>query len=64
MVAGGKPFYFLDKIRTNYPIVIYGVTTSIGSTDPLKFNYLKQIRQLSEQILSEWTSDHLCFTTF
>lgn len=63
MVAGGKPRYFLEKIRASYPIVMHGVSMSIGSTDPLNIGYLKQLKQLSTQVQPEWMSDHLCFTT-
>ena len=31
MVPGGKPLYFLDKIRADYPMVMHGVSMSIGS---------------------------------
>ena len=32
---GGKPLYYLDKIRVHYPMVMHGVSLSIGSSDPL-----------------------------
>ena len=35
LVPGGKPLYFLDKIRTHYPMVMHGVSMSLGSSDPL-----------------------------
>ena len=35
LVPGGKPLYFLDRIRADYPMVLHGVSLSIGSTDPL-----------------------------
>lgn len=63
MVDGGKPRYFLEKIRADYPIVMHGVSMSIGSTDPINLDYLTQLKQLSEQIQPQWMSDHLCFTT-
>lgn len=62
LVDGGKPHYYLDKIRENYPIVMHGVSLSIGSTDPLDFNYLKKIKLLAERIEPIWISDHLCWT--
>ena len=30
MVPGGKPLYFLDNICENYPVVMHGVSLSIG----------------------------------
>lgn len=62
MVAGGKPLYYLDRIRQNYPLAMHGVSLSIGSTDPLNTDYLKQLRTLMEQVEPEWISDHLCWT--
>lgn len=59
---GGKPLYFLDKVRENYPLVMHGVSLSIGSTDPLNFDYLKKVKQLAERIQPKWISDHLCWT--
>ncbi len=62
MVPGGKPLYFLDKIRQDYPMVMHGVSLSIGSTDPLNTDYLKKLKQLIQRVQPEWVSDHLCWT--
>ncbi|MEE9160439.1 MAG: DUF692 family multinuclear iron-containing protein, partial [Gammaproteobacteria bacterium] len=58
MVDGGKPLYFLDAIREHYPVVMHGVSMSIGSTDPLNFEYLKQLKLLADRIQPKWLSDH------
>ena len=62
MVGGGKPLYFLDKVRENYPLVMHGVSLSIGSTDPLDYAYLKELKALNDRIEPAWVSDHLCWT--
>ncbi len=62
MIEGGKPLYFLDRIRQNYPMVMHGVSLSIGSTDPLDYDYLKKLRELIERVEPMWFSDHLCWT--
>lgn len=62
MIDGGKPLYFLDKIRQDYPMVMHGVSMSVGSTDPLNFDYLKQLKKLIERVEPMWFSDHLCWT--
>lgn len=62
LVPGGKPHYYLEKIREHYPLVMHGVSLSIGSCDPLDFDYLQQVRMLSDKIKPNWISDHLCFT--
>ncbi len=62
MDSGGKPRYVLDQIVERYPIVMHGVSMSIGSTDPLNYKYLKSLKQLAKEIRPIWVSDHLCWT--
>ncbi len=62
LVPGGKPLYYLDSIRANYPLVMHGVSLSIGGTDPLNLDYLRQVKTLAERIEPAWISDHLCWT--
>jgi len=62
LVPGGKPLYFLDKIRAHYPMVMHGVSMSLGSSDPLDLDYLNQVKGLASRIEPKWISDHLCWT--
>ncbi len=62
MVAGGKPRHYLEKIRARWPIVMHGVSLSIGGTDPLNRDYLRALKQLMRQVEPAWVSDHLCWT--
>lgn len=62
LVPGGKPLHFLDRIRARYPLVMHGVSLSIGSTDPLDRHYLKNLKQLIQRVEPAWVSDHLCWT--
>lgn len=62
LVPGGKPLYHLDRIRADYPMVMHGVSLSIGSADSLNFDYLGQLKALAERIEPAWISDHLCWT--
>ncbi|HEH5970992.1 TPA: DUF692 domain-containing protein [Legionella pneumophila] len=62
LIPGGKPLYYLDKIREYYSIVMHGVSLSLGSTDPLNWDYLKQVQELASRIEPVWISDHLCWT--
>lgn len=62
MVAGGRPLEVLRKVREHYPIVLHGVSLSIGSTDPLNRNYLNQLSSLARRFKPAWMSDHLCWT--
>ena len=62
MVPGGKPLYYLDRIRADYPVVMHGVSMSIGSADPLDLDYLKELKALADRVEPAWMSDHLCWT--
>ena len=60
--TSGRPLDFLDAIAKHYPIVMHGVSLSIGSTDPLNREYLRQLRELRDRVKARWVSDHLCWT--
>jgi uncharacterized protein (UPF0276 family) len=62
MVAGGRALEVLEGVRASYPIAMHGVSMSIGSTDPLNRDYLKQLRDLARRFEPAWISDHLCWT--
>lgn len=62
MVPGGKPLHYLDRIRAGYPLVMHGVSLSIGSTDPINEDYLRALKQLAARVQPAWISDHLCWT--
>ena len=62
LVDGGKPLHYLDRIREHYPMVMHGVSLSIGSTDPLDLEYLAGLKRLAARIEPAWVSDHLCWT--
>ena len=62
MVGGGKPLYYLERIRERYPLVMHGVSLSIGGTDPLDRAYLAELKALAARIDPAWISDHLCWT--
>ena len=62
MVAGGRALEVLEGVRADYPIVMHGVSMSIGSTDPLNRDYLRQLREMARRFEPAWISDHLCWT--
>ena len=62
LVPGGKPLDYLMRIRERYPMVLHGVSMSIGSTQPLDRNYLAQLKALAARVEPAWISDHLCWT--
>ena len=62
MVPGGKPLHMLDTIRRDVPMVMHGVSMSIGSSDALDLDYLRGLKALAQRIEPAWISDHLCWT--
>ncbi len=62
LVPGGKPLYYLEHIRRDYPMVMHGVSLSIGGSDPLDWGYLTQVKALAARVEPAWVSDHLCWT--
>ena len=62
MVPGGRPLHWLDRIRSDYPIAMHGVSLSIGSTDPLDQQHLAALQRLHRRVQPVWISDHLCWT--
>jgi uncharacterized protein (UPF0276 family) len=62
MDTEGRPLYVLDQVAERYPVALHGVSLSIGSTDPLDFEYLKKLKALAARTRAHWVSDHLCWT--
>ena len=52
----------LKHVASMSPVVMHGVSLSIGSTDPLDWDYLKKLKALAEFVRPAWISDHLCWT--
>lgn len=62
LVDGGKALDYLERVRRDYPVVMHGVSLSIGGTDPLDLDYLSRVKSLAARIAPCWISDHLCWT--
>lgn len=58
----GRPRHVLDRIAERYPLVLHGVSMSIGSSDPLDHAYLGRLKSLADDVGARWVSDHLCWT--
>ena len=59
----GRPLHFLDQIAERYPIAMHGVCLSVGSTDPIDFEFLDKLKALVEARASaNWLGDHICWT--
>lgn len=62
MVAGGKPRQVLETVRTHYPVILHGVSMSLGSADGIDAEYLRRLRTLADQIEPLFISDHLSWS--
>lgn len=62
MLPGGNPPRVLEAVRRDYPIAMHGVSMSLGSTDPLNRDYLRDLAALARRFEPAWISDHLCWT--
>jgi uncharacterized protein (UPF0276 family) len=62
MVDGGRPLEVLEAVRADYPIVLHGVSLSVGSADRLNRDHLRRLAELARRFAPAWISDHLCWT--
>lgn len=58
----GDDFKYLKKISEHYPIALHGVALSIGGSDPLDQNYLRDVKKLAQIVNAISISDHFCWT--
>ena len=62
LVAGGNPRRVLREVRERWPVVLHGVSLSIGSVDPVDEDYLAQLAALVAEVDPPVVSDHLCWS--
>lgn len=62
MVDGGRPLRILEQVRAKLPVILHGVSMSIGSAHGLDRDHLTRLRRLADRIEPLWVSDHLCWT--
>ncbi|MET1076993.1 MAG: DUF692 domain-containing protein [Pseudomonas sp.] len=62
LVEGGKALYYLDAIAETYPLVMHGVSLSIGGPHALDRDYLRALKGLADRVRPAWISDHLCWS--
>ena len=62
MACGGRPLRTLDAVRERYPVIMHGVSMSLGSASGLDRAYLAELKALADRVQPLWVSDHLCWT--
>ncbi len=61
--GGGKPLHYLETVRADYPLSLHGVGLSLGSTDPLNFGHLAQLKKLIRRVEPGLVSEHLSWSS-
>jgi len=64
MIRGGRPLAVLERARAVAPVVLHGVSLSLGAVDPPPAAYLDALAALAERVEPAWVSDHLCWGSF
>jgi|JI10StandDraft_1071094.scaffolds.fasta_scaffold01572_22 uncharacterized protein (UPF0276 family) len=62
MACGGRPLHTLEAVRARHPVILHGVSMSLGSAHGLNRDYLAELKALAQRIDPLWVSDHLCWT--
>jgi hypothetical protein len=61
--GGGRPMAVLERLRSQMPVVLHGVSLAVGSVTPVRDDYLDRLVTLVRRIEPAWVSDHLCWGT-
>lgn len=59
----GRPMEVLDAVAEHYPIILHGVSLSIGSVDAVDYEFLTKVKSLAERVRTPWISDHVCWSS-
>lgn len=60
---GGVHRQRLMQIRANYELSLHGVGLSVGSTDPLDLQHLRELKRLVDAVEPLFVSEHLCWAS-
>jgi len=62
MACGGRPLATLEAVRERHPVILHGVSMSLGAARGVDRAYLAELKALARRIDPLWISDHLCWT--
>ena len=63
IVDGGLSRQQAIEISNQYPVTMHCVGMSLGSVDPINYQYLNKIKALASEVTPAIISDHLCWTS-
>lgn len=58
---GGRAAAVLERVRRDARVLLHGVGLSVGGVDPLRSDYLAELRALASRVEAALVTDHLCF---
>ncbi len=58
----GYAAHVVETVAAHRPVVMHGVSLSIGGTQALDLSYLDKLAALADRVRPAWISDHLCWT--
>src|SRR5690349_2353803 len=61
--SAGAPHAALEGLRAFYPISLHGVGLSLGGTDPLDREHLRELRAAVDRYQPALLSEHLCWSS-
>lgn len=62
LVDGGRPLRILESVREQYPVMLHGVSMSLGSHGGLRPDYMRRLKALADRFEPLWVSDHLSWS--
>lgn len=62
MAIGGRWARVLREVAERYPILSHGLSLSLGSPEPLDWDFLKQIKAFFQQVPVQLYSEHLSYS--
>jgi len=63
MGTGGHLYRQFRQVAERYPVVVHGLSLSVGSSHPLSKDFLKKLKVFLDEIDAPWMSDHLCYSS-
>lgn len=62
MHRGGRAPQRFEELADRFPVITHGLMMSLGSPDPLREDYLGELKSFLDRYDPPWHSDHVCFS--
>jgi len=61
--TGGKLYHEFCQLAERYPLIFHSISFSVGSLQPLDWDYLREVKKFINDFGARWVSDHLCYSS-